>query len=117
MQSYQNEILFPRLAGNMRFIGVYYMVIGVLSSLTIIGAVWGIPMFIAGSRLRDSAENLRLYNENKSDETLNRAMNLQNSSFSIYKIIIIVSLSFFVIYIIWFITFLASHDFSNFPRV
>lgn len=117
MQSYQNEILYPRLVGNMRFIGIYYMVVGVLSSLTIIGAIWGIPMFIAGSRLRDSAENLKLYSENKSDETLNRALNLQNSSFLIYKIIIVVSLFLLVVYVIGIIAFLASHDFSNFPRV
>lgn len=117
MQSYQNEILYPRLTGNMRFIGIYYMIAGVLCSLTIIGAILGIPMFIAGSRMRDSAENLKLYNENKSDETLNRALNLQNSSFFIYKIMIIVSLAFFVIYIIFLIAFFASHNFSNFPRV
>ena len=97
MQSFQNEALCPRLTGNMKFVGIYYMVVGVLTSLTIVGAIIGVPTFIAGSRLRDAAENLKLYNENKSDETLNRAFNLQNSSFFIYKVIIIVSLVFFVL--------------------
>ncbi len=117
MQSYQNEILYPRLTANMRFIGIYYMITGVLCSLTIVGAILGIPMFIAGSRMRDSAENLKLFSENKSDETLNRALNLQNSSFFIYKILIIVSLAFLVIYIIFLIAFFASHSLSDFPRV
>jgi hypothetical protein len=84
MQSFQNEVLYPRLIGNMKFVGIYYMIIGVLTSLTIIGAVVGIPTFLAGSRLRDAAENLKLYNENKSDDTLNRALNLQNSLFIKY---------------------------------
>ena len=117
MQSFQNEALYPKLTGNMKFVGIYYMVVGVLTSLTIIGAIIGVPTFIAGSRLRDAAENLKLYNENKSDETLNRAFNLQNSSFFIYKVIIIVSLVFFVLYIILIIALLSSGALSSFPRV
>jgi hypothetical protein len=117
MQSFQNEVLYPRLTGNMKFVGIYYMVVGVLASITIIGAVVGIPTFIAGSRLRDAAENLKLYNENKSDDTLNRAMNLQNSSFFIYKILIIVGLVIMVLYIIGIIIFLSTYSLSHFPRV
>jgi Family of unknown function (DUF5362) len=117
MQSFQNEILYPRLTGNMKFVGIYYMVVGVLASITIIGAIIGIPTFIAGSRLRDAAENLKLYSENKSDETLNRAFNLQNSSFFIYKIIVIISLIIFVLYIIAIIIFLSSGVLTRFPRV
>jgi len=117
MITYQNEVLYPRLTGNMKFVGIYYMVIGVLTSLTIIGAIVGIPIFIAGSRLRDAAENLKLYNENRSDDTLNRAMNLQNSSFFIYKILIIIGLVLTVLYIIGIIIFLSTYSFSHFPRV
>jgi Family of unknown function (DUF5362) len=117
MQSFQNEVLYPRLTGNMKFVGIYYMVVGVLASITIIGAIVGVPTFIAGSRLRDAAENLKLYNENKSDDTLNRAMNLQNSSFFIYKILIIVSLVVMVLYIIGIIIFLSTYNLSHFPRV
>ncbi len=117
MQSFQNEVLYPRLTGNMKFVGIYYMVVGVLTSITIIGAIIGIPTFLAGSRLRDAAENLKLYNENKSDETLNRAFNLQNSSFFIYKILIIISLVFLVLYIIGIIAFLSTYSLSNFPKV
>lgn len=117
MQSYQDEILYPKLAGNMKFIGIYYMILGVLSSITIIGAIVGIPMFLAGSRLRDAAENLKVYSGNKSEETLNRAFNLQNSSFFIYKIIILISIVLFVVYVIAMIAFISSGAFSNFPRV
>jgi Family of unknown function (DUF5362) len=117
MQSFQNEVLYPRLTGNMKFVGIYYMVVGVLASITIIGAVVGIPTFIAGSRLRDAAENLKLYNENRSDDTLNRALNLQNSSFFIYKILIIVGLVIMVLYIIGIIIFLSTYSLSHFPRV
>jgi ABC-type multidrug transport system permease subunit len=117
MQSFQNEVLYPRLTGNMKFVGIYYMVVGVLTSITIIGAIVGVPIFLAGSRLRDAAENLKLYNENKSDETLNRAFNLQNSSFFIYKILIIVGLVIAVLYIIGIIVFLSTYNISHFPRV
>jgi hypothetical protein len=117
MQSFQNEVLYPRLTGNMKFVGIYYMVVGVLASITIIGAIVGIPTFIAGSRLRDAAENLKLYNENRSDDTLNRALNLQNSSFFIYKILIIVGLVIMVLYIIGIIIFLSTYSLSHFPRV
>ncbi len=117
MQSFPDEFLFPRLAGNMRFIGIYYMVVGVLTSLTIIGAIVGVPMFIAGSRLRDAGENLRIYGENKSEETLSRALNLQNSSFFIYKILILISIVLFVLYVIGIIIFIGSGALSSFPRV
>lgn len=117
MQTFQDEILFPRLVGNMRFVGMYYMITGILACLTIVGAIIGVPIFIAGSRLRDAAENLRVYGDSRSEETLNRALNLQNSSFFIYKIIILVSIVLFVLYAIGIILFIGSAAFSNFPRV
>lgn len=117
MQSFNDEFLYPRLVGNMRFIGIYYMAMGILACLTIVGALIGVPIFIAGSRLRDAAENIRVYGDNKSPETLNRAFNLQNSSFFIYKIIIIISLVLTVLYIIGIIIFVSSGVFSHFPRV
>ena len=92
------------------------MVCGVISSLTIIGAVVGIPLFIAGSRLRDAGENFLLYSQNKDVETLNHGFNLQNSSFFIYKVLIIIGLVFAVAYIIFLIAFLSTFDFSHFPR-
>ncbi|HKI78773.1 MAG TPA: DUF5362 family protein [Ignavibacteriaceae bacterium] len=116
MQNYQDEVLYGRLSGNMKFVGIYYMIMGVISSLTIIGAIFGVPMFIAGSRLRDAGENFLLYQQNKDNDTLNRGFNLQNSSFFILKVFIIIGIVFMVFYLIAIFTFLSSFDFSSFPR-
>ncbi|AKJ64407.1 DUF5362 family protein [Kiritimatiella glycovorans] len=39
------------LRGWMAFIGIYHVVTGILACLTIIGAIWGVPMIISGVAL------------------------------------------------------------------
>jgi hypothetical protein len=44
------------MTANMRFVSVFYIIVGVLYSLTIIGAIVGIPLIISGLRLKESAD-------------------------------------------------------------
>jgi len=50
------QMLIPKMTANMRFVSVFYIIVGVLYSLTIIGAIVGIPLIISGLRLKESAD-------------------------------------------------------------
>ena len=43
-----------RMSGDMKFLGIFTIIMGSLSCITIIGAIIGIPYIIAGMRLKES---------------------------------------------------------------
>ena len=43
---------------DMRLVGMFYVVFGALSCLSIIGALAGVPMLLSGLRLREAADDL-----------------------------------------------------------
>ncbi len=56
---FTNKTALIKIAGMMKFGGTMLMVVGVLFTLTILGAVIGIPLFFFGRKVkRRSVENL-----------------------------------------------------------
>ncbi len=54
-------MLFTRMTKDMKFLGMFYIIYGVLTSLSIIGAILGIPLLISGLRLREAAAELNSF--------------------------------------------------------
>ncbi|MDR3668755.1 MAG: DUF5362 domain-containing protein [Ignavibacteriaceae bacterium] len=96
-----------KMSGDMKFLGVFTIVIGAISCLTIIGAVIGIPYIIAGLRLKESGEMFRGYLGYASQEFIERAIEKQSQYFHIQKIIAIITIVFMVLYFIFIIIFLS----------
>ena len=46
------------MVSDMKLVGVFYIVFGALSCLSIIGAIAGIPMLLSGLRVREAADDL-----------------------------------------------------------
>lgn len=101
-------IMFNRMTSDMKFLGIFYIVYGVLASLSIIGAIIGIPLLISGLRLREAADELNSFRGTNDSNYLRRGFELQGKFFNIQKIIIIVGIVITVLYIIGIIFFLSS---------
>ena len=89
-----------KLSSDMRFVGIFFIIVGVLYSVTIIGAILGIPLIISGLRLRESSDSFSSYMLSSDNNMLERALERQSRFFFIQKIFIIITLVFMVLYII-----------------
>ncbi len=100
--------MFSRMTSDMKFLGMFYIIYGVITSLSIIGAVIGIPLLISGLRLREAADELNSFRGTNDSNFLRRGFELQAKFFRIHKIIIIVGIVIALIYIIGIFFFLGS---------
>lgn len=98
-------MLFTKMTTDMKFVGMFAIVYGVLTSLSIIGAILGVPLIFAGLRLREAADEFNSFRLTNDNNSLKRGFELQGKFFYIYKIIIIVSLVIFTLYLIGIIIF------------
>lgn len=89
-----------KLNSDMRFVGMFYIIIGAMYSITIIGAIMGIPLIISGLRLRESSDSFSSYLLSADNNMLERALERQERFFFIQKIFIIITLVVMVLYII-----------------
>ena len=113
------HITVSKMAGDMNFVGLFYVIIGAIECLTIIGAIVGIPLIICGLRLRESADSFKGYLTSGDSFMLERALEREGRFFFIQKVLMIITIAFFVLYIIFFIVFglsLISH-FQSFRTV
>jgi hypothetical protein len=99
---------FSKMTSNMKFLGMFYIVYGVLASLSIVGAIIGIPLLISGLRLRESADELNIFRNTNDPSALRRGFELQGRFFNIQKIIILVGIIITVLYIVAMFFFVGS---------
>jgi len=99
------QLTINKMTGDMNFVGIFYIIVGALYSLTIIGAVLGIPLIICGLRLRESSTSFTSYVVTNDESMLERALERQSRFFFIQKVFMIITLVIFVIYIIIFLIF------------
>ncbi len=103
----------PNLAKYMNFIGLLAMIGGVIYCITIIGAIIGIPYYIMGKRLRESADAFTNYNSNSSARDLELAIEKQTRAFFIQYVLSIIGLVILAIYLVVIIGVLAAGGFSS----
>lgn len=89
-----------KMIGDMRFVGLFYIIYGAMACLTIIGAVLGIPIIISGLRLRESADFFSTFQQQKDENALLIAFDKQGSFFHITKILILIALAIIIIEIV-----------------
>jgi len=99
------RITVNKMTGDMQFVGIFYIIIGALQCLSIIGAIIGIPLIICGLRLRESADSFRGYLTTNDTGMLENALERQSRFFFIQKVLLIISIVIFVLYIIFIVVF------------
>jgi len=103
-----------KLTKDMNFVGMFTIVYGVFNCIFIIGAIIGIPLIFMGLRLRESATNFEIYKNSGDNIAFQNSIEKLYKYFNIQKILIIVSLIFFVLYIIGIALFLSWALSNNF---
>jgi len=99
------QITLNKMTRDMNFLGMFYIIIGAVYSLTIFGALLGIPLIISGLRLRESANSFTSYAASGDTFTLEQALDRQGKFFLIQKVLAIVAIVFLALSIILMIIF------------
>jgi hypothetical protein len=102
------QMTINKMSGDMRFVGIFYIIMGALYCLSIVGAIIGIPFIICGLRLRESADAFNGYVSSTDTNMLERAMERQSKFFFIQKVLMIIALVMLIIYVIMIIMFSAT---------
>ena len=97
------QMLVQKMVSQMRFVGMFSIVVGALNCLTIFGCVIGIPIIMAGSRLRESADYFLHYLSTNDNYILQKAFEKLERYFFIMKVLIIIGLIIFIISIFIYI--------------
>jgi hypothetical protein len=95
--------VIAELAGNMNLVGAHNIIAGTLACLTVIGAIWGIPMILSGLRLNQAIREFNTYLASCSEADLLRGLRRQSRFFFFQKVLAIISLCFIALYILFLI--------------
>lgn len=96
----QMRVIVRKMAGDMTFVGVVNFIIGILISLSIIGALIGIPVMVYSFRMIQSGGNYRRFSRTGDVEDLYEAFFKQRKSFFTQKVILIVVILLTILQII-----------------
>jgi len=102
------QFAFDKMTGDMRFVGLFVIIYGVFMCITIIGALIGVPLILAGLRMREAADQFHYFKMTNDPASMRNGFELQGRYFRIFKILIIVGLVLTVLYIIFIVIFLSS---------
>jgi len=86
------QLAFEKMIGDMRFVGMFSIIYGALVSLSIFGAIIGIPVIIIGLKMRESADQFALFKATNDSNAMRNGFELQGKFFRIIKILIIIGL-------------------------
>ena len=110
---YALAAVIAKMNRNMRFVGWFNIIYGALISLSIIGAIMGVPLLISGLRLREAADEFEFYQRTGNYEAIVRGFDRQNRFFFIQKVFLIIAIVFMVLYIAAIIALIAMGVFSR----
>ncbi|TFH00041.1 MAG: hypothetical protein E4H13_08310 [Calditrichales bacterium] len=90
--STQLEQTATKMTTDMRFCGAFSIVYGIFTSLSIIGAIIGIPYIFIGMHIRDAADRFTTFMRSKDENDLLQAFEKQARAFYILKVVMIAGL-------------------------
>jgi Family of unknown function (DUF5362) len=99
------HLTISKMTGDMQFIGIFNILVGALQCLSIVGAIFGIPLIICGLRLRESADSFKGYLNTGDSIMLENALEREGRFFFIQKVLLIIGIVIFILYIAFFIIF------------
>ncbi len=97
-QGHGMGVTFGKTLGDMKFMGVAGMVYGILTCLSIVGAIMGIPIIIASNRFLEAIKIFEQYRISNRPEDLASAFQELGRSFRLLKIVVMISLGLTVLY-------------------
>ena len=90
---------FERTLGDMRFIGWISLIYGILTCLSIVGVVLGVPLIIASHRFIEGVNRFDLFRQTGTQDELQAGFYELGRSFRILKILTIIYLGLIILYL------------------
>ena len=81
---------FGQTLGDMRFMGWVSMIYGILTCLSILGALVGVPLIIAAHRFLEAVNRFEIYRRDRSEAELRTGFHELGRSFRIMKVLVII---------------------------
>ena len=106
------QMMFDKMISDMRFVGMFTIIYGALTCITIIGALLGVPIIIVGLRMREAADQFAIFRTTNDANAMRMGFEIQGKFFRIIKILIIIGLVLTVLYFIIIIMVISSGIFS-----
>lgn len=100
--------MVKKMAGDMKFNGIFSIIYGALSCLSIVGAIIGVPLIFAGLRLNEASDLFKSYINSGDFLSLSNALERQGRYFFINKVLIIIALVLLALYIVLIIVLISS---------
>lgn len=101
------QFQFEKMTNDMRFVGMFAIIYGALTCLSIIGALIGVPIIFVGLRMREAADQFSTFRITNNAASMRAGFELQGKFFHILKILIIVQIVLIVLMIIFFVIFIS----------
>ena len=101
------QFQFEKMTNDMRFVGMFAIIYGALTCLSIIGALIGVPIIFVGLRIREAADQFSTFRTTNNAASMRAGFELQGKFFHILKILIIVQIVLIVLMIIFFVVFIS----------
>ncbi len=101
------QFQFEKMTNDMRFVGMFAIIYGALTCLSIIGALIGVPIIFVGLRMREAADQFSTFRITNNAASMRAGFELQGRFFHILKILIIVQIVLIVLMIIFFVVFIS----------
>lgn len=101
------QFQFEKMTNDMRFVGMFAIIYGALTCLSIIGALIGVPIIFVGLRMREAADQFSTFRITNNAASMRAGFELQGKFFHIIKILIIVQIVLIVLMIIFFVIFIS----------
>jgi hypothetical protein len=98
---------FEKMTNDMRFVGMFAIIYGAITCLSIIGALIGVPVIFIGLRMREAADQFSNFRVTNSAASMRAGFELQGRFFHILKILVIVQIVMIILCIIFMIFFVA----------
>ncbi|MCP4571099.1 MAG: DUF5362 domain-containing protein [bacterium] len=83
---------FGATLADMRFMGWVSLIYGIITCLSIVGALVGVPMIIAAHRFIEGINRFEVYRQDRSEGELRTGFHELGRSFRIQKILVVIHL-------------------------
>ena len=90
---------FERTLGDMRFMGWISLIYGILTCLSIVGAVLGVPLIIASHRFIEGVNRFDVFRQTGTQDQLQAGFYELGRSFRVLKILTIIYLVLIILYL------------------
>lgn len=96
----QIRTVVRKMAGDMTFVGIVNVLLGAFVSLSVIGAIFGIPMIVYSVRMIQSGSDYKRFCRSGNIEDLFEAFLNQRKSFFTQKVLLLITIGLIVLQIV-----------------